>query len=171
VCKLLTCVHIKSRPQYWPSHTRSKEYPWWVPFISLHSNRPEIVIDVNAAVGDIVWQQSVDVRLAALDDRIAGVEQLCRRSLAVQEEARDILVGLAALANARASAPTPSIESPMLGISNLSMRAPSAASSAQSSAKSGNSGMMSPSSAEPVLTPVQRSAPVLFSLVQARHVG
>jgi hypothetical protein len=127
-----------------------------------------MILDVNAAVGDVVWQQSVDTRLAALDNRIAQLEEIGRRSLAVQEEARDILVGLA---SARASAPTPSIESPMLGISNLSMRAPSAASSAQSSAKSGNSGMPSPSSAKPVLTPVQRSVPVLCSLARVRRVG
>jgi hypothetical protein len=115
-----------------------------------------------------VWRQSVDTRLAALDSRMAQLEEVCRRSLAVQEEARDILVGLA---SGRPSPPTPSIESPMLGISNLSMRTPSAASSARSSAKSGNSGMPSFPPAEHALTPVQQSVPTLFSLARVRHEG
>jgi hypothetical protein len=60
---------------------------------------------------------------------------------------------------------TPSMDSPLLVLSNLSMRAPSAASSAHSSTRSGNAGTLLLSSADNILTWHKQFVLVQLSLV------
>jgi hypothetical protein len=102
--------------------------------------------------------------LAALEDRMRRLEDVSRKSLIVQEQQLTLLLavcgrlnipigfndGTSSFVPPPATDPstfvpptltTPSIDSPVLGMSGLSLRTPSAASSAHSSARSGASGM------------------------------
>lgn len=138
----------------------------------------EAYIAPSISVGDLSEQASIDRRFAAIDERLAKLEEVALESLQTQQESleiqlqfrdiqvqsRDLLLTLVG----RATAATPSMDSPVLGMSTLSMRAPSAASSAQSSAKSAHSRMLCSISLCNRLTSLQLSALVRFFLLRSR---
>jgi hypothetical protein len=121
-----------------------------------------------------VGQTSDDSRLAALEERMTRLEDVSRKSLVIQDQQITLLLAICGRLNIQIGfndgrqsfvpppATSPStfvppplttllMDSPALGMSGLSLRTPSAASSAHSSARSGPSGMWQPSFADYIL--------------------